>query len=1042
MALELIGRDHPAGLLRAEIGRVADSHGGLVLVTGEAGIGKTTLVTDAMDVARRGGALVLSGSCWDSAAAPGFWPWTQVVRGLRRHATESEWTAVEQATGGALAALLGDQPGGGESGPADGFQLYDAVTSALVAVSQRRPVVVVLDDLHWADPASIRLLEFVAQHTWFERLLIVGTYRDVEVEAAEHQLAPLLLPLGSRATMITLTGLGHDEVGALITRTVGEAAEPDLVAEVFVRTGGNPFFVEQTARLWHSGNSVTAVAPGVRDAVRRRLSLLPELVSRLLTAAAVLGREFHRQVLAATVGQPVAQVDRLLAQAVTARLVSALGDGLFAFSHDLVRETLYESLDEEQVQARHAAVVRALERSTALADRLHAADLARHAYLARGELDAGTVVDRLVAAAREGRRRLAFEESIGHYRRALDLLDHGDPRRARINLDVGTLIHHSGDVDTGWEHLSDAAAVALELAEPELLARVALTLYGLRGSGRRARLTAEVVRAAHSKLVGQAADPRSLDHLAQELILKLISLARSDGDDDTLGFSLWTQHDTMWGQGHAADRLKLTDELASVAKRIGDPEMEHYATSLGWVSSLELGDPRYYQRFREFVAVSAREEAPNMAAGSYMDQSIIAAFRGEFEHAEHMLEKCLAASPQEHPHVQYMLHHLRWAQLSLQGRYEELAALREARLADGIDYPNPALIEGITAAQRGDVSTAVRCRDELATQSTPMATFVSPMWLRLRAMTAALAGERDEIDAVRAELAPYVGQWLVSMYGCDIGGPVAHWVAVLDAARQRWSEAIEGFTAARQSADLLGSRPWSLAARAGLADALLGRGSPEDEQAASALRSEVAREVAALGMNHLAGASPAPAVASNEFRYTGETWTLAMAGRTVHMPDTKGLRDLHVLLAAPGTEVPAVRLLNPAGGQEVVAASRLGGDDVLDDEAKSRYRQRLSQLDDQIDAAALQGDETRVREYDRERSALLTELRAAAGLGGRTRRLGDEAERARKTVTARIRDTLRKLADRHPELATHLRESVSTGSTCVYQPSTPTAWRL
>jgi hypothetical protein len=267
-------------------------------------------------------------------------------------------------------------------------------------------------------------------------------------------------------------------------------------------------------------------------------------------------------------------------------------------------------------------------------------------------------------------------------------------------------------------------------------------------------------------------------------------------------------------------------------------------------------------------------------------------------------------------------------------------------------------------------------------------------------------------------------------------------VAVLDAARQRWSEAIEGFTAARQSADLLGSRPWSLQARAALAEALLGRGSLEDKEAASRLRSEVAREAAALGMNHLAGTSPAPTVATNEFRYTGETWTLAMAGRTVHMPDTKGLRDLHVLLAAPGTEVPAVRLLNPAGGQEVVAASRLGGDDVLDEEAKSRYRKRLSQLDDQIDEASLQGDETRVREYDRERSALLTELRAAAGLGGRTRRLGDEAERARKTVTARIRDTLRKLADRHPELATHLRESVSTGATCTYHPPSPTAWRL
>jgi predicted ATPase len=178
----IIGREHPAGLLRAEIGRAVDSHGGLVLVTGEAGIGKTTLVTDAAEEARRRGALVLSGSCWESDSAPGYWPWVQVVRGLRRAAAPEEWAAAEAAGGVGLAVLLGEAPAGTADGGsahdaarAEAFQLYDAVTTALVSVSQRRPVVVVLDDLHWADSASLRLLEFAAQHTWFERLLLVGT---------------------------------------------------------------------------------------------------------------------------------------------------------------------------------------------------------------------------------------------------------------------------------------------------------------------------------------------------------------------------------------------------------------------------------------------------------------------------------------------------------------------------------------------------------------------------------------------------------------------------------------------------------------------------------------------------------------------------------------------------------------------------------------------------------------------------------------------------------------------------------------------------
>ncbi len=314
----IIGRDHPAGLLRAEIDRATGSHGGLVLVTGEAGIGKTTLVTDAAHEARRRGALVVGGACWDSDSAPGYWPWVQVLRGLRR--SPDDWAAAQEAAGPDLAVLVG------ESGrPADAtidddesgepFRLYDAVTTALVAVSQRRPVVVVLDDLHWADGASLRLLEFAAQHTWFERLLLVGTYRDAEVEAGDHPLRPLMMPLVAKATTITLAGLSRDEVGALIARTAGREPADALVDEVHRRTGGNPFFVEQTARLWHADGSVTALAPGVREAVRQRLAQLPAAVVETLTAAAVLGREFHRQVLAACVASPAAEVDRFLDRA-------------------------------------------------------------------------------------------------------------------------------------------------------------------------------------------------------------------------------------------------------------------------------------------------------------------------------------------------------------------------------------------------------------------------------------------------------------------------------------------------------------------------------------------------------------------------------------------------------------------------------------------------------------------------------------------------------------------------------------------------------
>jgi hypothetical protein len=160
------------------------------------------------------------------------------------------------------------------------------------------------------------------------------------------------------------------------------------------------------------------------------------------------------------------------------------------------------------------------------------------------------------------------------------------------------------------------------------------------------------------------------------------------------------------------------------------------------------------------------------------------------------------------------------------------------------------------------------------------------------------------------------------------------------------------------------------------------------------------------------------------------------------MPEAKGLDDLHLLLSRPGSAIPATELLDPAAGPDLVASRRKGGDPILDEEAKTQYRRRLAELDDVIDEATVRGDDDRAMALDEERTALLNELRAAAGLAGRTRRLGDEAERARKAVSARIRDSLRRLDERHPELAAHLRESVSTGATCSYAPAEPIAWRM
>jgi hypothetical protein len=1049
----LIGRDHPAGVLRAEISRAVDSHGGLVLVTGEAGIGKTALVTGAAEEARRHGVLL-----------------GEVPSGAPDLSSEQ----------------------GGE--PVEAFQLYDAVTTALVSVSQRRPVVVVLDDLHWADTASLRLLEFAAQHIWFERLLLVGTYRDVEVESAGHPLEPLMPPLVAKATTVTLTGLDRDQVGALIARTAGIQPDSELVAEVHRRTGGNPFFVEQMARLWRADGSVV-VAPGVRDAVRRRLSLLPAPVVELLTVASVLSQEFHARVLAAGAetlvlrgataslleppgppdhpgataslleppGPSVAEVDRLLDRAVTARLVVALGEGRFAFAHDLVRETLYDALDEPDRRRWHASVVRAVDRSAALAELLFPADVARHAYLAGAALEPARTVQLLVAAAHDASARLATEEAAGLFRRALEVVE--DPaRRVKLSLELAQQLYFAaGAREEAWRHFQEAAALARQLDDPELLARVALTLYRHELPVNGTTLPSdELLREAHRRLVGGDDAAVPTEQLIRDLVASTELLARRGRDDEALTFSLWVRHDTIWGGlGTARERETLTTEIGEVARRSGDRDTELFAASLRWVALVELGDPRYYQQLQTFVALSDRVDAPRFRMASAVDRSIIAAFRGEFGTAEALLAELPTVPEHDHPDFAFMGHHLRWALRRLRGRFAEID--QQLRELGERDHPHLGLLRSITAVEQGDAAPALRYLAEVSAAGTPYPRYLMPLLLRLQVQAA--AATRDPLlgEQARGALVPYRGEWVVSLYGCDISGPVDLWIAVVDAAQEHWDDAVAGFASARDAADRLQARPWSVIARAGLAAALAGRGASGDAAAAETLRQELLREAAALGMPQIVerlrrsapggsgGAPFAPSedraaagasVPAAEFRRDGAVWRLGYGGRVVHLPDAKGLRDLHLLLRRPGVAIPAVELLDPAAGPELVAARRMGADPILDEEAKARYRRRLTELDEAIDRAAATGDDGRAAALDQEREALLGELRAAAGLAGRSRRLGDEAERARKTVTARIRDTLRKLDERHPELAAHLRGAVSTGGACRYAPDHPIPWRL
>ncbi|WP_158299681.1 ATP-binding protein [Glycomyces paridis] len=993
---QLIGRDHPASTLRSAVERTVASHGGLVLVVGEAGIGKTALVTDAA-AGRRDDLLVAFATSWESEAVPDNWLWLQVLRSLRARLGEEAWRSLRPAP--AIEVFLGEGDG---TRPVD-FELHDAVTQLLIGASRLRPLLIVLDDLHFSDTASIELLKFACQHTFFERILFVGTYRDSEIDPG-HRLRGRMLQLVSKAAMVGLDGLTEDGVAALVAATAGAAPDPGTVAEITRRTGGNPFFVEQSALLWASGQPVDATSAGMRDALRRRIDQLPEPILRMLTLASVGGREFHAGVMAQASGLDLFRIESALDLAAQTRLIRRERDR-YVFVHDLVRETLYQSMDPAEAAHHHGCIVRALEADESLKKHMLVTEIAHHAWLAGDDVDAETAVALIARAGAKANSCMSIAGSEKYYRRAVERCGPGMVRqRVLLRLRLADAVHWLKREDESAALYASALQEAEDSGDPMLLARAAL-------DAPQADRVPELVRLKNLAYEGLAGEPpeAGLEHeaLTRQLLYRYMIAARAAGDDDEISFGLWATHASHWGPGTAAKRQEIVEELVEITRRTGDEELRLVSSSLRWVVLLEQGDREFLAQHAEFHALADAADSEHWRGGAHVDQAIIDLVQGRYADAEAHIEDAAELMGRERSHLD-LIDHLRWELRMARG--EAPAADEEPRRSSyGTHHTD--LLAGIGALRRGETDRARRIRDRLASADDVFGSWASLM-LRFEAELAAADGDAELARDVYDRLAPHEGEWLVAMWGTSVSGPISHWLGVLAAVLGERDRAAAHFRAALAQADLLDAAPWSDLARANLACIA----SPP--------------------------APPAPA-AGDVFRRDGTTWTLAYGGTVLHLPHAKGLADLRELLSRPGEEIGAAALLDPEAGEAVAADARLGGDDLLDAQARARYREHLEALDEQIDTAAALGDDARAAALDAERQTLIDHLKAATGLGGRARRLGDNHERARKSVTNRIRNTLKKIEEGHPALAAHLRETVATGSVCVYRPGAGAPdWRL
>jgi hypothetical protein len=867
--------------------------------------------------------------------------------------------------------------------------------------------------------------------------LVIGTYRDVEVTAGDHPARPLLAELAGQAELIRLTGLAADEVGQLIEKVCGEPPQAPLIQAVHDRTAGNPFFAQQIARLLAAQGvpldraQVTGVPPVVGDVLARRLARLPGKVVDLLAVASVVGRRFPIATVAAISGVPAEAAVPLLDSAVRAAVLEHDEPGRLRFSHDLFRDVLYDGASAARRSALHLTVAGWLEEHTHPAGT--AAEIAYHRSMAWPLGDRDRAVTALTGAAREATARTAFDEAAAWLRRAIDVA--GDAASADLVMvcEYGDALRRAGHGEEARAALAGAAARARAAGDTEMLIRTAFGVHRITTLTESPRsgviaLLEEALAAlgATGSTDGGAARWLLSAALARELadgphrdLSRAVGLAsaavdgaRAAGEAGVLAYALFALADVRWEPGTATERLSIAGELAAAAADAGEIELVLEAHLCRLAALLELGDPSFPVELGTFTQMAERAAIPRYLYLARSRQATVASLTGPLETADQLIDEAAAYGERIGEPDTWAVQASQLAGLAyIRHDWTRLNKLAAARGQALTPTEFTLHLRAWLHLEAGDQAAAAALVASIPDWPTTYRWRYTAM-VTSDAELAAAVGDRHRCATRYEQLLPMAGEFAVVGAAVFTTGPVALQLGLLAAALGRWDDAAAHLGDAARRCDRLGA-------------ALL----------AARVRAELARVGAARN-------DPSPDGGGNVFRRAGDTWTLTFAGRSVTLRDAKGLRDLAVLLAAPGREVAATDLVSGSASVAAPGLAALGADPVLDDRARAAYRTRLARLDEELAEADTHQDIERSARLAAERDALIGELAHATGLGGRSRRLGDVTERARSTVTARIRDAIGRIERVHPELGRHLRASIVTGARCSYRPAETVRWSI
>lgn len=1031
--------------------------GSLVLLTGEAGIGKTSVVR-ALARHSRDDLEVSWGTCVADRSAPPFWPWRELL------STELSVVAT------------GDDPADQAIG-APRFDRLNELRAELVVRARHKPLLHVIEDLQWADVASVLLLAHVGAAIGDAPLMIVATLRTGELLSRQQDEA--IEEVRRLARVRAVPALHVEEIEVLI-RDAGIDQIGDLASFVQDRTGGNPLYVTELLRDMRASESGEGreladgtVPARVAELVASRLARLPGQVAELVFTASVVGSEGDSRTLAVVGESSIESVLDLVEQARAAHLFDAASPGRWRFRHDLVRDAVYANGTDSSRARLHAAVVDALAAGGATPP----AVLARHALAAQPLFDPERAVALAARAGESAFAQQAYEEACVWFEHALRETPVGmAPRwRAELLVRCGDAHRHIGEIEVARRSFVDAAALA---EDPSLLARAALGYADPGADLGIAYRTEDPVTLALLEQAMKAQPPGDgvtkvllESRLAAELyfsdepgqarvlLRSALERAHRSGDLRALGAASAVNHDAhVVGQADLDEQLRGSEQLLTWARADGSARAllaAHRARVMDLLSAGHLAE-------MDTEIVAFRRVAEPLKAPAYQWWlELWSAMRALLEgrHGEAEARAFAAYELGERPfpvlaftNLSFLLFFLRREQ----GRSDEMEQATRDYAASRADIPAIRVSLMFLLAEIGQLDEAYGMLESMASRDLARLRDRNwpASWFQL-ARTASIVGDRAVAERLLDEaVRPTERCVMVSLATACLGatdlatGWLLHTVGDLDAAHER-------FEAATLMNASIGARSWLAQTRTDHAGLLLDRDGPGDMEAA---RSCVERAADAAGEIGLPALTPAltdlrrrldrtqrPKAVTPErasvpgsatFRRAGAVWEVDFAGRHVQIPHTRGLTDVAFLLARPDQSVSVLELIGDSGP----AAEAVRGAPAFDERARREIRDRLRDLDRDVEDAEANHDLDRASAAREQRQLLAEAVARDLGLGGKARLVGDPVERARKTVSTRIRRTITTVGRSHPELGRHLDRSIDTGAWCAYRPAERVVW--